>query len=168
MDLHLGPGVAPSWSDRPRLPYVEAVVQEVLRKSVLVTMPVARVCNAAGGATIAGHAVPRGAHVMANVGMVLTDERYFGDDAGAFRPGRHLGPDGELRQNKYMGVIFGSGSRRCVAETLARMELFLFLTGILARFRLETCEGFVLDEDQPRGFMSIPLPYKIKFVERGQ
>ncbi len=62
-----------------------------------------------------------------------------------------------------------TGRRVCVGESLARMELFLFFTSLLQRFRFTPPPGVTEDEldlTPAVGFTLNPLPHELCAVSR--
>lgn len=64
-------------------------------------------------------------------------------------------------------LVFFSGRRVCLGESLARMELFLFLTSMIQRFQFLPPEGEPAPEIVRRlGISFSPSPYKMRAVSR--
>ena len=83
-----------------------------------------------------------------------------------FDPTRYI--DGEGKFVPHPRVIpFGLGKRRCLGETLARIELYMFFTGILSRFNVVKANpGDVLNTEPIYGTTQSPRPYKLRFLSR--
>lgn len=63
---------------------------------------------------------------------------------------------------------FGAGPRVCVGESLARLELFLFLSSLLQRMSFRPPDGAAPPDLQGRlGVVLQPLPYKVAVAPRG-
>ncbi|KAI4879154.1 hypothetical protein NFI96_032752 [Prochilodus magdalenae] len=56
--------------------------------------------------------------------------------------------------------------RACPGEQLARMELFLFFTSLMQRFRVRAPEGETLGLDRMVGITLGPKPFRICVVPR--
>ena len=58
-------------------------------------------------------------------------------DPERFDPERHLDPETKAFAPHPRVQPFGIGKRRCLGETLAKAELYMFFTGVVGRFKLE-------------------------------
>lgn len=65
IDRVIGPDVLPTWADRERLPYVEALIKEVLRWAPVA--PQALPHSASEDGIYEGYFIPKGTIVIANV-----------------------------------------------------------------------------------------------------
>ena len=108
---------------------------------------------------LGGYTVPRGAQVISNISGVHLDEKWF-PEPQQFRPDRFLDDQGRLKPSRAL-MPFSVGKRSCLGETLARTELFLFVTTVVQRYRLRFPAGFqhdyAINEDKP--FVKEPTPY---------
>ncbi|KAB7500703.1 Cytochrome P450 2L1 [Armadillidium nasatum] len=75
---------------------------------------------------------------------IHSDEKYF-DSPKEFRPERFLNSDGKFEAPKENFIPFGTGKRQCLGETLARMELFIFLTAMLQELHFSVPPNKTLD-----------------------
>ncbi|KAL8581441.1 hypothetical protein ACOMHN_004326 [Nucella lapillus] len=159
----LGPHRPPSMSDRPQLVYLEATIQEVMRRADI--GPLAGVHAASHDVTFRDYVIPKGTTVLIDLSSVLQDPKIWGDPEN-FRPERFIGPDGKLTKPDEF-IPFLTGRRMCLGESLARMEMFLYMANLIQHFRFLPPE----DEQLPslEGEFSIvvsPFPYKIRAVPR--
>lgn len=91
----------------------------------------------------------------------------FWGDPDTFRPERFLGPAGRLNKELTEKVlIFGMGRRRCLGDRFARLEMFVFLTTLLHRLRIEKVPGQELDLSTDFGLTMKPRPYRISISSR--
>jgi len=129
-------GRAPEIRDLERLPYLQAVVNEVLRlypPAYLLARTSIAPCN------IGGYDFPTGTTVLASQWVMHRDARYF-DDPGAFRPERWLdGLMGRLPAGAYFP--FGDGPRRCIGQSFALMESALVTATVAQHFRFRLVPG---------------------------
>jgi cytochrome P450 len=133
LDTVVGRARLPTFADAPRLPYVRAIIKEVIR-----WRPVVRLADHAvtEDDLYEGMFIPKGATCTANIWHCNHDRAVFGDDADDFKPERHLGDNGELlpgpkETNQEGHVSFGFGRRICVGKHLANDSLFILTTRIL-------------------------------------
>ncbi len=77
-----------------------------------------------GGIELSGKHVPEGVELAANPYLVHQDRNIFGDDADLFRPDRWL--ESRETEREYLKHIltFGYGSRICLGQHVAFMELY--------------------------------------------
>ncbi|XP_072314705.1 cytochrome P450 17A2 [Eucyclogobius newberryi] len=150
-------------SDRTRLPFVEAVIQESLR--IRPVSPVLIPHTALTQTSLGGHLVQPGTRVLVNMWAIHHHPQHW-DRPDLFRPERFLDDRGE-RHSPSGFLPFGAGPRVCVGESLARLELFLFLSSLLQRI------SFRLPPTAPapnlQGRLSVvlqPLPYQVTVAAR--
>ncbi|NWI08515.1 CP2G1 protein, partial [Crypturellus soui] len=150
--------------DRARMPYADAVIHEVQRVSDLLPMDVPHMVTR--DTLFRGYLLPKGTEVYPLLSTALNDPSMFANP-NAFDPGNFLGADGSFRKNEAF-VPFSSGKRICLGEALARMELFLFFTSVLQRFRLQPLVPPAQLSTAPleRGFGTIPPVYQLRAVPR--
>ncbi len=164
LDEVAGVGNQPRVSDRARTPYTEAVLHEVQRVANILSRSVP---HAAQKDCIlsTGHFIPENTVVMCCIGSVMMDPEVF-PKPSKFDPTRYLDKDGAFVPHPRV-VPFGLGRRRCLGEALARMELYLFFTGILSRFNLEKASlEDPLSTAAIHGVVTSPRPYKMRFISR--
>ncbi|CAG7731123.1 unnamed protein product [Allacma fusca] len=151
-------------ADRSNLPYAEATLQEIFRKSSLV---VTGVMHTAGkDTTFAGYDIPKGTWMMANIYAIHHDAKLWGDP-GNFRPERFLSTDGKKVIKSENVLPFSLGKRICLGENLARDEIFLFLTNIFQRFSISVDPTQPKPDYEPKvGFLLHPKDYQIIVQER--
>jgi cytochrome P450 len=116
----------------PRLPFVDAVLQETLRLNPPV--PIA-VRSLARPARVAGFDLPAGAHVVPCMWLAQREPDAY-EDPLAFRPERFL--DGARRATPFTLFPFGGGQRACIGLAFALFEMKMILVTVLqgARLRL--------------------------------
>ncbi|CAH0546161.1 unnamed protein product [Brassicogethes aeneus] len=131
IDKVIGKERRPNLDDRPHLPYLECVVLETLRMFTgrVFTVP----HRALKDTYLNGYLIPKDCQVIANLhGVMMRPESGF-DDPEAFIPERFL-KDGKISlPDNYMP--FAMGKHRCMGETLARANVFLFLCTMLQNFQ---------------------------------
>ena len=134
LDTIIGRTRLPTFADASRLPYVRAIVREVLRWRPPFPLGVPHETTEDGW--YEGMFISKGTTCIANLWHCNHDRTVFGDDADDFKPERHLGYDGELlpgpkETNQEGHVSFGFGRRICVGKHLANDSLFIHTARIL-------------------------------------
>ncbi|XP_060079129.1 cytochrome P450 2J6-like [Ylistrum balloti] len=128
-----GDARAPCLSDRPNMPYSEAVITEALRCGNV--LPLSLPHTVSKDTVVDGYTIPKGVFVIPNVGSVLNDPREF-ENPEMFDPERFIDTDGNLRGHEKVALTFSLGKRVCMGEPMARIQLFLILTSLVQRFEL--------------------------------
>jgi cytochrome P450 len=163
LDRIVGRNRYPALADRPLLPYVEAAVAETLRYSSL--LPFNAFHTALQDAKIRGYDVPKGTWIISTLHRVHFDERYFPNPT-QFQPERFLSKDGKFQKSDAL-MAFGYGKRVCLGETLARDEIFLFLTNLFHRFSIRVADENPNPTLEPNfGFKLSPRDFKVVMAER--
>ena len=140
IDTVVGRDRLPTFSDACRLPYVCAIVKEILRWRP--GFPFGAPHMATEEDWYEGMYIPKGTVCIANLWHCNRDRAVFGDDADEFRPERHLDENGGLlpgpfETNQAGHVTFGFGRRICVGKDLATESLFIAAVRILWATKLE-------------------------------
>ncbi|CEN60363.1 hypothetical protein ASPCAL02804 [Aspergillus calidoustus] len=135
IDAVVGPDRLPEWQDRPNLPYVEALIQELHRWASVSPLAVPHATTEAD--VYRGYRVPKGATVMANTYAVHHDPNSY-QEPHRFLPERFL-RDGHPFRAKEMASLsnhfaFGVGRRACPGQQVANASLYIVLSRILWGF----------------------------------
>ncbi|XP_021957315.1 methyl farnesoate epoxidase [Folsomia candida] len=151
-------------SDRPNMPYTEALIAETLRFSTITPQGVQH--KAMKDQEYKGYLIPKDTVITANVYHIHFDPKIWGDPEN-FRPERFLSPDGKTFKKHDALIPFSTGRRQCLGETLARDSLFLFSTNIAQRFDIEFDKngpdhGF----ESKLSFILTPKPFNVIFKDR--
>ncbi|KAF5684660.1 oxidoreductase [Fusarium denticulatum] len=161
VDEVIGNERLPTLSDRQRLPYVNALVKEVLRWH-----PVGPMClphTSSQDDVINGHLIPKGAMILPNIWQICHDPANYHDPM-AFKPERFLGPEAETDPGRF---VFGFGRRVCPAQAMADKTLFLNMAQTLTAFDIRVKEG----SEKPKaeftsGVVSHPKPFETAIKPR--
>lgn len=222
LDRELVAGHPVKYSDRRRLPYVEAVVLEAMRLAPVVPLALphltdvdVNVSNTAATSEGCDLTISAGSIVVANLWSVGRDPDVWNGDADVFRPERFLrdadsgaeltnvssdrtrscplaaNPDEEKTGSTSAGISesvedesgsrslvvdgrlsesfypFSFGTRRCVGESLGRLQIFVFFATIMRSCRLlqvdakpPPCDG------ETYGDVIRPAPFDIRIFPR--
>ncbi|KAI5101636.1 vitamin D 25-hydroxylase [Silurus meridionalis] len=157
-------GKLPAMEDKQKMPYVDAVLHEILRFCNIVPLGIFRATSQ--DAVVRGYTIPKGTMVITNLYSVHFDEKYWSNPA-MFCPERFLDKNGNfIKQEAFLP--FSVGRRQCLGEQLARMEMFLFFTTLLQRFRLQFPKGYIPSITPKLGMTLQPQPYTICAIRRQQ
>ncbi|XP_072021833.1 cytochrome P450 2J4-like [Amphiura filiformis] len=121
----------PSLPDRLHLPYVDATLMEIQRFRPVGCFVPPRAASV--DTELRGYTILKGTPIWVNLYAVLHSPKHW-TDPEEFIPERFLSADGKKTETPEAFIPFGLGSRICIGEQLARMELFLFMTNLLQRF----------------------------------
>ena len=84
-------------------------------------------------------------------------------DPEKFLPERFLDEQGNFVSSNHV-IPFSVGPRHCLGEQLARMEVFIFLVGMLQKFEFlpdPNENELPTIDDGSVGLAYVPLPYKL-------
>ncbi|KAK1235401.1 hypothetical protein PQX77_001384, partial [Marasmius sp. AFHP31] len=129
----VGPGSLPDFDSRDSLPYVNALIAEVLRWRPVT--PLSLPHRAVNEDVYAGYRIPAGATIVGNVWAVMNDETLYGPDVASFNPDRFMKTDGENPPHPEQ-YAFGFGRRVCPGKNFAMNSLYLAISNILARYTI--------------------------------
>lgn len=131
----------PSSNDLEKLPYLTAIIKEVLRLYFGLSQRLPRVHD--HDMPFKGTIIPKGTAISMSSFQVHMDPNIFPDPM-SFKPERWL-KSGE-RLDKYL-VAFGRGTRHCLGINLAWAEMYLALAAMCApgRFNYELFETDLSD-----------------------
>jgi cytochrome P450 len=104
-------------------PYYVACVREAIRLIPAASSIFPRLVSK-GGIELDGKYVPEGLEVTANTYLVSRDKGIYGEDACEFRPERWLESEEQTRKFMKYSMTFGYGTRVCLGQHLAKMEMY--------------------------------------------
>ena len=129
-------GRPPEAADFPRLPYLQAVMNEVLRlypPAYILARETVEPCQ------IGGYELRPGSTVILSQWIMHRDPRYF-DEPDTFRPERWLdGLADRLPAGAYFP--FGDGPRRCIGQGFALLEAAIVTATLAQRFAFRLVPG---------------------------
>ncbi|KAG2366933.1 cytochrome P450 [Suillus spraguei] len=148
IDAVIGPERLPSFADRDSLPYIEALVKEVLRWNVV---------------------APTGSLIVPNIWFMLHDPRTY-DNPSQFNPGRFLAKDGKKFETDPRTICFGFGRRACPGIHLDVASTWISTAMSLAVFDIskvvENGVEITPELDPSSGSVSHPKPFKCSIKPR--
>ncbi|KAI6003412.1 cytochrome P450 [Pisolithus marmoratus] len=139
LDTVVGRGTLPTFADRPRLPYLQAVLYEAMRWNPPSPLGLPHVTTTSD--IYEGHYIPKGAYTFSLATgpckRAMKDHGY--NDPERFDPTRHLTSDGQLspeaRQNN--SIFFGFGKRVCPGRYFADHSLWAATATMLSAFTFD-------------------------------
>ncbi|XP_066433928.1 cytochrome P450 2W1-like [Eleutherodactylus coqui] len=141
IDSVLESGRLPRFADRHAMSYTHAVIHEFQRFSnVIPHLPHATSIDT----ELKGYHIPKGTTVIPLLTSILYDETQW-ETPNQFNPNHFLDSDGRFLKSDAL-YAFSIGRRVCAGESLARMELFLFITGLLQKFTFTPPPGVSTDD----------------------
>lgn len=162
LDSVVGSERLPTFDDRENLPYIEAIVKEVLRWRPVTAGGVPH--SVIQDDEYMGYRIPKDAIIIGNHWSINLDEAVY-DNAMEFRPRRWI-------ENPLLPLSpFGFGRRVCTGQHIAKNSLFINIARLLWAFNIErTSENGVSAEIDPlafsQGFNSRPLDFEACFSPR--
>ncbi|KAJ7202041.1 cytochrome P450 [Mycena pura] len=120
-------GRLPQLSDRPNLPYVECVMQEVLRWNPVGPLGVPHMSTKDD--VYRDYHLPAGTIIIANIWSILHDPIVF-PDPHEFRPERFLN---DKRADEINTSVFGFGRRACPGVYFAEASIFIAISMALSQ-----------------------------------
>ncbi|KAM9239402.1 cytochrome P450 2J2 [Leptosomus discolor] len=161
IDTVIGQARQPALEDRNNMPYTNAVIHEVQRKSNIIPFNVPRMTTK--DTILDGFHIPKGTVLLTNLTSVMFDKNEW-ETPNTFNP-EHFLKDGQFWKREYF-MPFSIGKRACLGEVLARSELFLFFTSLLQKFTFQAPPDTTLSLQAKLGITMAPEPYRIYAVPR--
>ncbi|OBZ78498.1 O-methylsterigmatocystin oxidoreductase [Grifola frondosa] len=136
IDNVVGTNRLPTFSDRPSLPYVDAVMSECLRWAAPV--PLGLPHRLMEDDVYQEMYIPKGSLVFGNVWNMVRNEELF-PNSDMFSPERYLEDVDEATAKKRdpRNYVFGFGRRKCPGVHLIESSLWIVMASILAAFDIK-------------------------------
>ncbi|RXG53689.1 cytochrome P450 2L1, partial [Armadillidium vulgare] len=131
-------GQLPSLHDKEKLPCLEALTYEINRIISLIPHSVPH--EATEDTTLENYFIPKGSVVITNIETCHKDPLHW-KHPNTFSIDNFLDDEGKLIKNKEGYLPFSLGRRQCLGESLAKMELFIFMGSILQNFEILEPKG---------------------------
>ncbi|BCS21176.1 cytochrome P450 [Aspergillus puulaauensis] len=160
LDRVIGPNKLPTFADRAKLPYIEAVVNESLRWHPVAPMGIPHMCTEDDA--YEGYLIPKGSLVLPNIWTFTHDPSIYPNPT-TFNPDRFLAPNAQPDPHN---LTFGFGRRACPGKILADATVFLTIAKSLAVFDISVAGDGSADAAFLPGVISHPVPYKLDIIPR--
>ncbi|KAJ5389179.1 uncharacterized protein N7496_000247 [Penicillium cataractarum] len=171
LDSIVGHDRLPGPEDKPNLPYITAIVEEIFRWRPVGPEGVPHLNREE--TTYNGYTIPKGSVIVPNVWTISREEALFGSDPDDFIPDRWLEEDGKTLKS-LPPAAFGYGRRTCPGRHFARNVIWNVVAQLLWSFDIkaglseETGEPIPVDPIAcTYGLVMRALPFKAAFNPRG-
>ncbi|RDB17752.1 hypothetical protein Hypma_001133 [Hypsizygus marmoreus] len=172
LDRVIGDGRLPTIEDRPRLPYIEATLKELMRWEPVAPIGVPHMVSQDD--VYDGYFLPAGSTVFGNTWTILHDEKLF-PNSHIFDPQRFIGADGEVCVGPLdpTAFAFGYGRRICPGRHLADVSLWITISSILTVFDItpsidENGHTIEVTPQFVSGVIRSPKPFKCTIKPRSE
>ncbi|KAJ5128334.1 uncharacterized protein N7443_005455 [Penicillium atrosanguineum] len=159
----VGQNKLPSIEDRVNLPYINAMVKEVLRWHPVAPMGIPHMSTADD--TYEKYFIPKGSLVLANIWAMMHDPEVYPNPM-EFQPERFLG---ETPAPDPHAIAFGFGRRVCPGRFLADNTVFLSVAQSLAAFNISGAKQGGVEVTTPQfdpGVISHASPFQCDIKPR--
>jgi cytochrome P450 len=140
LDAVVGRERLPTFADYPFLPYIRAMVKEILRWKPATPLGGPHRCTEDDW--YEGMFIPKGAICLPNVWFMNRDPEIYGENASHFEPARFLDENGDIATGpsdaKEEGhATYGFGRRSCTGRYVASDSLFMSMAVLLWATKIE-------------------------------
>ncbi|KAI0322765.1 cytochrome P450 [Amylostereum chailletii] len=167
LDRVVGNDRLPTFADRDSLPYLSAMIKEVIRWGT--STPLGAPHCVEQDDVHDGYFIPKGSIILANIWHFLHDPDVYPDPM-TFNPDRLIATPGKPAQADPYDFCFGYGRRACPGNQLAQSIMFIFCSSILSVFDIEkvTINGVVQEPKNAftSGVLIRPQPFKTTLKPR--
>ncbi|KAF8872237.1 cytochrome P450 [Infundibulicybe gibba] len=182
IDMVIGNGRLPEPSDRPSLPYIEALYREVMRWHPVAPLGMPHASEKDD--VYKGYFIPKGQYfphdglvlilcagstIFANIWAMTHDENTH-KNPDQFQPERYFDSQGNLNDDDAI-LTFGFGRRVCVGRHLANSSIWLVIVSVLATLNIakaKDSEGndIEIEGSYTDGAVSHPHPFPCSITPR--
>jgi len=168
IDRVVGRDRLPVLADRDQLPYINAMMKEVMRWHT--AGPIALPHRADEDIIYRGYLIPKGATILANAWLYNNDPNTY-PEPRKFRPERFLEGDGHEPEADPTENIFGWGRRICPGRLIAESAVFVTIAQTLAAYTMTKPVGADGKEIEPKveyipGIVAHLKPFEVDFKLR--
>jgi cytochrome P450 len=166
IDRVVGDSRLPTFDDRKNLPYVDAILQEILRWLPVAPLGIPHAADEE--AEFQGYRIPKGSVLLPNVWWFTHDPETYHEPM-QFKPERYLEPYNEPSPD----AIWGYGRRVCAGRVFADASIYLTCVQSLAVFDIRKAVDDVGNEIEPKVFLQggaigHPAPFKCGITPRSK
>ena len=125
--------------DKELLPFTNSILLETHRMASVgaLSLPHKTTVNT----SVHGLAIPKDTVIFTNLYSMHYDPTHW-DEPEKFKPERWLNADGSLKKEKATHYLpFSAGTRGCLGERMAKMQMFLIVTRLLVNFEVSLAPG---------------------------
>ncbi|CAD5211130.1 unnamed protein product [Bursaphelenchus okinawaensis] len=162
LDTVVGSDRTITLSDKPGLTYLCATINETQRIANLLPQNIWRRVDE--DVTVNNTTVKKGTCIIPQISAVLYDDNVY-KDPKTFNPNRFLDQKGQVKVDDNF-MPFSIGRRSCLGESLAKMELFLFMANILNCFKISSEDGIPINVERRLGVTVQMDTFNLKFTPR--
>ncbi|KAI6117220.1 cytochrome P450 [Pisolithus croceorrhizus] len=168
LDTVVGRGILPTFADKLRLPYLQAVLYEVMRWNPPAPLGLPHVTTTSD--IYEGYYIPKRTVVLFNYWEM---KAHGYNDPDRFDPTRHLTPDGQLspeaKQNN--SLFYGLGKRVCPGRFFADHSLWAAIAVMMSSLKFgkaKDSSGKYIEVEPvfPNGLISCPAPFPCSVTSR--
>ncbi|XP_047271436.1 flavonoid 3'-monooxygenase CYP75B137 isoform X2 [Capsicum annuum] len=146
-----------------QLPYLYAVMKEVLRIHPILPLLVSRCPSET--CIVGGYTVPKGSSVLVNVWAIQRDPSIW-ENPSEFHPERFVDSKWDYSGKDFNYLPFGSGRRMCAGTAMAERMFMYSLASLIHSFDWKLLEGETLDLSEKFGaimkkkrpLVAVPIP----------
>ncbi|XP_023320166.1 cytochrome P450 2J6 [Eurytemora carolleeae] len=149
--------------DKEDLPYSQAVILEIQRLANILPHGGNHKTNM--DVEVNGFVIPADTFITPVYAAILQGSHWI--EGEKFNPDRFLDNTGNLRKDEHL-IPFSIGKRQCLGESLAKAQLFIFITGLVRNYNLlvNPDTGAPLEHEYIPGFTISPKPFSIILQRR--
>lgn len=174
LDKVVGSSRLPNWDDRHNLPYVNAVICELMRWKHFAPFGLPHMTLE--DTECGGYSIPRGTQILINFHSSMMDpdawkkpeewrpERFLEEESHL--AGKFLDGDVNKDRDAYKFIPFGEGKRKCVGWGVGRAVMWLKVATHMHCFKISSPDGKKYNMDESFGVTIMPEEQVVRFTPR--
>ncbi|KAF5392792.1 hypothetical protein D9757_000852 [Collybiopsis confluens] len=171
IEAAIGSNRLPELSDEHRIPYMDALVMELLRWKPISPLPIAHQSTEAD--VYKGYYIPKGTVLVTNTWAILQNPAVYGEDVADFRPERFLKADGTVNNDLPYPGAFGWGKRSCPGKNIATSAIWMTSATLIAAYEFTRgidAKGnpIIPSAEILPGLLAAPKPFKCNIKPRSK